>query len=95
MFLARDYLEGVFPIRYETTTAIASALATLVIHDLPPDYYDTYRKNINSVSADAVLEAAISHLHPSELQTVIVGDVKKIHGALADSKFGEVLVHNG
>lgn len=95
LFLARDYLEGVFPIRYETTTAIASALATLVIHDLPPDYYDTYRKNINSVSADAVLEAAISHLHPSELQTVIVGDVKKIHGALADSKFGEVLVHNG
>lgn len=93
--LARDYLEGVFPIRYETTAAIASALATLVIHDLPPDYYDTYRKNINNVSADAVLEAAISHLHPPELQTVIVGDAKKIQGSLADSKFGELLVHNG
>jgi predicted Zn-dependent peptidase len=93
--LARDYLEGVFPIRYETTTAIASALATLVIHDLPADYYDTYRKNINNVSADAVLEAAISHLHPPELQTVIVGDAKMIQGSLADSKFGELLVHNG
>ncbi len=93
--LARDYLEGVFPIRYETTAAIASALATLVIHDLPPDYYDTYRKNIHSVSADAVLEAAIAHLHPSELQTVIVGDAKMIQGALADSKFGELVVHNG
>jgi zinc protease len=93
--LARDYLEGVFPIRYETTAAIASALATLVIHDLPPDYYDTYRKNINNVSVDAVLEAAISHLHPPELQTVIVGDAKRIQGSLADSKFGELLVHNG
>jgi zinc protease len=92
--LARDYLEGVFPIRYETTAAIAAALATLVIHDLPPDYYDTYRKNINDVSADAVLEAAISHLHPPELQTVIVGDAKTIQGSLADSKFGELLVHN-
>ena len=93
--LARDYLEGVFPIRYETTAAIASALATLVIHDLPADYYDTYRKNINDVSADAVLEAAIAHLHPPELQTVIVGDAKMIQGALANSKFGELLVHNG
>ena len=93
--LARDYLEGVFPIRYETTAAIASALATLVIHDLPADYYDTYRKNINDVSADAVLQAAIAHLHPSELQTVIVGDAKVIQGSLADSKFGELLVHNG
>ena len=93
--LARDYLEGVFPIRYETTAAIASALATLVIHDLPADYYDTYRKNISDVSADAVLRAAISHLHPPELQTVIVGDAKMIQGSLAESKFGELLVHDG
>ena len=42
--LARDYLEGVFPIRYESTAAIATALATLVVHSLPADYYDPYRK---------------------------------------------------
>jgi len=35
--LARDYLEGVFPIRYETTAAIASALATMAIYDLPSE----------------------------------------------------------
>jgi zinc protease len=93
--LARDYLEGVFPIRYESTAAIASALATLVIHDLPADYYDTYRKNVHNVSADAVLQAATEHLHPSELQTVVVGDAEMIQGSLADSKFGELIVHNG
>jgi zinc protease len=93
--LARDYLEGVFPIRYESTAAIAAALAALVIHDLPAGYYDTYRKNIHNVSADAVLEAANAHLHPSELQTVIVGDAKTIQGALTDPEFGELLVHNG
>ena len=92
--LARDYLEGVFPIRYETTAAIASALATLVIHDLPADYYDTYRTNIHNVSADLVLQAATVHLHPSELQTVIVGDAELIQSSLADSKFGELVVHN-
>jgi zinc protease len=93
--LARDYLEGVFPIRYESTAAIAAALATLVIHTLPADYYDAYRKNIHSVSADAVLTAANAHLHPLELQTVVVGDAKTIQGALADPRFGELLVHNG
>ena len=53
--LARDYLDGVFPIRYETTAAIASALATLVIYGLPSHYYDSYREKIRGVSADAVL----------------------------------------
>ena len=33
--LATSYLDGVFPIRYETTAAIATALANLVIHGLP------------------------------------------------------------
>jgi predicted Zn-dependent peptidase len=92
--LARDYLEGVFPIRYESTAAIATALATLVVHSLPADYYDVYRKNIHSVSADAVLAAANAHLHPLELQTVIVGDAKTIQSSLVDARFGELLVHN-
>jgi len=91
--LARDYLEGVFPIRYETTAAIAAALATLVIHDLRADYYDTYRRNIHNVSAEAVLEVAISHLHPPELQTVVVGDAKLIESSLVEADFGEVLLH--
>src|SRR5213075_134237 len=62
--LARDYLDGVFPIRYETTAAIASALATLVIYGLPPDYYDAYRTNIRAVTEDSVLNAALAHLDP-------------------------------
>ncbi|MEO8578769.1 MAG: pitrilysin family protein [Gemmatimonadales bacterium] len=91
--LARDYLDGVFPIRYETTGAIASALATLVIYDLPEDYYDSYRKNIRGVSVDTVLGAAKSHLHPDELQTVVVGDARVIRDSVADLKVGDVHVH--
>jgi zinc protease len=92
--LARDYLEGVFPIRYETTAAIASALATLAIYDLPSDYYDTYRANIHNVSEDSVLGAAKAHLHPELLQTVIVGDAATVRGSLTDPSSGEVTVHN-
>jgi zinc protease len=92
--LARDYLEGVFPIRYETTAAIASALATLAIYDLSSDYYDTYRTNVHNVSEDAVLRAAKSHLHPELLQTVIVGDAATVRDSLSDQSPGEVTVHN-
>ena len=92
--LAKDYLEGVFPIRYETTAAIASALATLAIYSLPADYYDTYRSNIHSVSGDAVLEVARLHLHPERLQTVIVGDSGIVGDSLDARELGEVTVYN-
>jgi zinc protease len=91
--LARDYLDGVFPIRYETTAAIASALATLVIYDLPRDYYDTYRSRIREVSVDAVLQAAKNHLHPEEMQTIVVGDAKVIRDSVAELDMGELHVH--
>jgi zinc protease len=72
--LATDYLEGVFPIRYETTGAIASALANMVTFGLPEDYYDTYRSNIGAVTTSDVLNAAKAHVKPDELQIVVVGN---------------------
>jgi zinc protease len=93
--LATDYLQGVFPIRYETTSSIASALATLVIYGLPSDYYDSYRKNIGKVSTADVLAAAKAHIHPNELQTVIVGDAAVVGDPLRDANIAVVHVHDG
>jgi zinc protease len=72
--LATSYLDGVFPIRYETTSAIAAALANLVIHELPDDYYDRYRERVRAVTTRGVLRAAQTHLHPDQLRIVVVGD---------------------
>src|SRR4029453_5909218 len=66
--LATSSLDGGFPIRFESTTAIANALASLVSYGLPDDYFDTYRSRIRSVTADHVLQAARAHLRPDELQ---------------------------
>ena len=74
MSLATDYLEGVFPIRYETTGAIASALANMVTFGLPEDYYDTYRSRIGAITADDVLTAANAHVKPEQMQVVVVGN---------------------
>ena len=92
--LATDYLEGVFPIRYETTSAVATALANLVIHDLPADYYDTYRGNIHGVTVGSVLAAAKAHIHPEKLQTVVVGDASLVQQPLAELDVGTVQVHD-
>ena len=93
--LATDYLEGVFPIRYETTSAVATALANLVIHDLPADYYDTYRGNIHRVTIGSVLAAAKAHIHPEKLQTVVVGDASLVQKPLAELDVGAIQIHDG
>ncbi|HWL38610.1 MAG TPA: pitrilysin family protein [Gemmatimonadaceae bacterium] len=92
--LATQYLEGVFPIRYETTAAVATALANLVIHDLPHDFYDTYRRNIRDVTVRSVLDAARKHIHPAELQTVIVGDAAVIRQPVSELGVGSVQIHD-
>jgi zinc protease len=93
--LATDYLQGVFPIRYETTSSIASALASLVIYELPADYYDSYRRNVGQVSTADVLAAAKAHIHPNELQTVIVGDAAVIGEPLRNANIAALQIHDG
>lgn len=83
--LATSYLDGVFPIRYETTNAIAAALATLAIHELPENYFDEYRARVRAVTTAGVLRAAQQHLHPDQLRIVVVGDPNVISEPLRDA----------
>lgn len=92
--LATSYLDGVFPIRYETTDSIARALAALTIYGLPNDYFDSYRANIRRVSAMDVLHAADKYLHPDQLQLVVVGDPSVIAAPLAALDAGPVSVYD-
>jgi zinc protease len=80
--LATSYLEGVFPIRYETTASIASALANLVTFKLPGDYYDVYRARIAGVTTADVLRAAKAHVKAEEIQIVVVGNPEVIQAPI-------------
>jgi zinc protease len=88
--LARDYLVGVFPIRFETTGAIAAALAQLVVHQLPEDYYDRYQASIAAVTTADVLRVARLHLEPERMTVVAVGDLERIRAPLEGSGLGPV-----
>jgi zinc protease len=92
--LATSYLDGVFPIRYETTDSIARALAALTIYGLPNDYFDTYRASIRAVTAMDVLHAADRYLHPELMQLVVVGDPNVIAAPLAALDAGAVRVYD-
>ncbi|MEA2578257.1 MAG: zinc protease, partial [Chloroflexota bacterium] len=59
---ARDFLVGVFPLRFETPGAVVGALAGLAIHGLPVEELVGYRGRIEAVDIDAVAAAARDHL---------------------------------
>ncbi len=93
--LATSYLEGVFPIRYETTAAIAAALANMVTFKLPENYYDTYRTNIASVTTGDVLRAAGEYVNPDRLQVVVVGDANLLTSPMEALQIGPLTVRDG
>jgi zinc protease len=89
--LATSYLDGVFPIRYETTGAVASALTALTIYGLPDDYFDGYRARVRAVTAEDVQRVAREYLRPEALQLVVAGP-PDVQAAFAALDFGPVTV---
>ncbi len=81
--LAVNFLAGVFPIRYETTAAIAAGLGAMRVFRLPADYFETYRERILAVTAQDVMNAAQRHLHPANLQILALGEAQAIQPQLA------------
>ncbi len=88
--IARDYLVGVFPLRFEGAAQVGAALSGLVIFGLPDDELDRYRPQIAAVEAADVLAVANRHIRPSEMSVVVVGDAKQVEGPLRDAGLGDV-----
>lgn len=81
---ARDYIAGVFPLRFETTGQIASHIAEILIYDLPADYQATYRDRVRGVTRDEALEAARRCIRPEEMTVVVAGDAERVRAPLEE-----------
>jgi len=90
--LARDFLIGVFPLRFETAGAIVGALAGLAIHDLPHDELARYRAGIEAVTVEAVQAAGTTHVRPDHAAIVLVGDLDAFGPALEAAGLGPIVV---
>jgi zinc protease len=88
---ARDYLVGVFPLRFETPGPVVGALAGLAVHDLPDDELARYRPAIEAVTIEAVLAAA-GHIRTAQSAIVLVGDADAFGSGLEAAGFGPVVV---
>jgi zinc protease len=86
--LATSYLAGVFPLRFETTSAVAAALVMQETFGLDERYFDDYRDAIMAVTRDEVRRVAHDHLHPERLQVVAVGDKGALTGQLEQLGLG-------
>jgi len=75
---AKSYLAGVFPIRIETQDGLVDQLVSIRMYDLPDDYLETYREQINAVTAEDIQRVAQAHVTPDSAAIVIVGDAAEI-----------------
>ncbi|MFL5774985.1 MAG: M16 family metallopeptidase [Chloroflexota bacterium] len=89
---ARDFLVGVFPLRFETPGPIVGALSGLFIHELPDDELARYRSAIEAVDVAAVRDAAMRRIDPSRMAIVLVGDADAFGSEIEAAGFGPVEV---
>ncbi|HEX7490350.1 MAG TPA: pitrilysin family protein [Candidatus Limnocylindrales bacterium] len=89
---ARDYLVGVFPLRFETPGAVVAALGGLFVHGLPDDELAKYRHAIEAVTVESIQKAAQDHIHLDRLAIVAVGDADAVGAELGAAAFGELEV---
>ena len=88
----RDFLVGVFPLRFETTAGIAAAMEPLAVYGLPDDYWHTYRGHIEAVTEEGVRDTAVELVRPDEALVVLTGDASRVREELEASGIGPLEV---
>ena len=75
---AKNFLTGVFPIRAETQEGLTNLIVSQELYNLPTDYLQTYRNDVNAVTVDEVLRVANKYIIPDKMAIIIVGDAEEI-----------------
>ena len=86
--LGRAPLTRGYPRGFETAEQIGRAIAQIALYDLPDNYFTTFVPTVLALTPQDLTRAAVTHIDPSRLLTVVVGDRTRM-GALEDLGFGE------
>ncbi|MGN9767795.1 M16 family metallopeptidase [Micromonospora sp. SD12] len=89
--VARSWRAGQLSVELQSPRAIAAALTTLVVHDLPDDYHARLRESLLAADVAQVSAAAATHLRPEELTLVVEGDAAVIRDELVATGLGELV----
>lgn len=91
----RNFLVGVFPLRFESTAGIAAAIEPLAVYDLPDEWWHAYRSRLEAVTADDVQRVARELVRPDEALVLVVGDASTVADDLRGADLGQVNVVTG
>jgi len=91
----RDFLVGVFPLRFESTAGIAAAIEPLAVYDLPDDWWHAYRSRLEAVTPADVQSVARELIRPDDALILVVGDASKVADELRAADLGAVEVVPG
>jgi zinc protease len=88
---ARDFIAGTLPLEMQTTEQLAARVADLHAYELPLDYFESYREQINAVTRDDVVRVAREHIHLDRLAIVVVGSAAAVQDDLRALGVGDVV----
>ncbi len=80
------------PGQWETSAAVAEALAEIVRFGLGLDYYETYAEKVRSLSLAQLSTIADSTVHPDDFVWVVVGDREEIEPGIRELGWGPIRV---
>lgn len=89
-FVKKGMLGG-FALSFETSSQVAGALQSIVLYQLPEDYFNNYLQSIEKVSLEEVKRVSERYLDTSTMAVVVVGDVARIKEGIAKLNLGETL----
>jgi zinc protease len=87
--VARAALTRGYPRNFETADQVARSVAQLALYELPDDYFATFVSRVQELGLGAIHEAAVDHLHPDRLVTLVVGDRSRVEPTLGALALGE------
>lgn len=87
---AKRFLVDQLPLRIDTTTKVANMVADLRTYGLPDDYWQSFRGQVEAVTAEQAKAAAEKYIQDDSALIVVVGQAAAIKDAL--SNYGPVLV---
>lgn len=89
---AKTFANGNFAIELASQAGLAGRIATIYTYDLPHDFIEKFRNNIDALTPADIQEAARKYFDTYRSAVVIVGDYAKVKDQV--TPFGEVTVYD-
>jgi zinc protease len=89
---ALSNLVGSFPTSVQTVQGLAQRMQTVLLYDLPLDYYSNYREQLAALTSEDVLDVARRRLTPDAITVVVAGDLATIEEPIRALDLGTVEV---